>query len=183
MAPDHSNIPLVLTALAALYTDLHRFADAEPLYREAMKLDEQAAVDPKVARTATYVDSLKEHEHQSGFTVQEKRQGLPNWQQIVEVDSVQGLGLLRIELERGLKDFAEANGLPRTLPAAQTVDMLRSRDLITKPEQTVLKEIIENINDPAHGNALDDKRIVKWITEVAPSVLSSLQAKNENFGS
>jgi hypothetical protein len=107
-------------------------------------------------------------------------QQLPNWMQIVEVDSVQGLGLLRIELERALKNFAEAHNLPRNLSAAPTLDMLRSRDLIAKPEQTMLKEIIENLNDPAHGNELDDKRIVKWITEVAPSVLASLQGKSKN---
>lgn len=182
MEEAHSKRALVLTALAALYTDLGKFAEAEPLYRQAMELDEQSAANPKVARTASYVNSLNQHANQSGLTAQmnNQPQQLPNWEQIVEVDSVQGLGLLRIELERALKNFAEGSGLPRNLPAAQTVDMLRSRDLITKPEQTVLKEIIEHINDPAHGNELDDKRIVEWITEVAPSVLASLQAKSKN---
>jgi hypothetical protein len=84
---------------------------------------------------------------------------------------------LRMEIERRLRDLATQNGLiPAKGGLRVLANILSDNQLLTPQEKSILFDIAGTLNKAVHNEELDS-RVVDWIIDVGPRLLSSLEGK------
>ncbi|MBQ3559201.1 MAG: hypothetical protein IJA07_06810 [Agathobacter sp.] len=91
---------------------------------------------------------------------------------------------LRIEIERELKQIAERNGIKNSIMSlGKLTELLSQRELITRNEYALIRDIIVVLNKAVHSQ-LDDYKIkdFEWVFEIGLDVLESLKRDNVRGG-
>lgn len=86
---------------------------------------------------------------------------------------------LRMELEKSLRNLGLTVWVDvARKPIRQIVNALRYTGKLTSEEESLIMDMIWTLNHAAHGIEFDE-RIAKWIIEVAPKILYSMELKAE----
>lgn len=102
------------------------------------------------------------------------------FQLMAEEDPSLALAGLRIEIEKRLKQIAEAKGLPIQRKGVGTLlRLLREKDVLTHEQYGVLAEMVGLMNSAVHGASVDS-RAAEWAMEVGPRILKALDDKLES---
>jgi hypothetical protein len=92
----------------------------------------------------------------------------------VALDPNMALAGLRIEIERRLKELANASGgLPRIGGSGALLHTLRDREVLSGEAFGALRDITALLNTAVHG-AIVTPRAVNWVMDIGPGLLEQL---------
>lgn len=96
---------------------------------------------------------------------------------VVDIDSNLALSGLRMEIESRLKDLAEQNLIiVDNHGINQITRQLVEHGILSNQESTAILDILPILNNASHGHEVD-KQIHKWVIEIGPQILDSLEAR------
>ena len=86
---------------------------------------------------------------------------------------------LRIEIEKRLRDIAAKYGIQtKRFSILNLINTLSEKDILTKEENSSLRDMIITLNQAAHGVEYD-QRNAEWVIENGPKIIDSLDSKIE----
>jgi len=96
---------------------------------------------------------------------------------VVDIDSNLALSGLRMEIESRLKDLAEQNfKIVDKHGINQITRQLAEHGVLSNHESSAILDILPILNKAAHGHDVD-KQTHKWVIEIGPQILDSLEAR------
>lgn len=96
---------------------------------------------------------------------------------VVDIDSNLALSGLRMEIESRLKDLAEQNfKVVDRHGINQITRQLSEHGILSNQESSAILDILPILNKAAHGQDVDEKTH-KWVIEIGPQILDSLEAR------
>lgn len=96
---------------------------------------------------------------------------------VVDIDSNLALSGLRMEIESRLKDLAELNfKIVDKHGINQITRQLAEHGVLSNQESSAILDILPILNKAAHGQEVD-KQTHKWVIEIGPQILDSLEAR------
>lgn len=100
-----------------------------------------------------------------------------SFQVVADEDPNLALAGLRIEIERRLVQFAEADGVDRPRKSAGLLlRLLADRQLISQEQTSVLSDLLALLNQAVHG-ATVPKAAAEWAIQVGPKLLRTLDER------
>lgn len=101
----------------------------------------------------------------------------PTYVAVAEQDPNLALAGLRIEIERRLRKIAQNRGLRgERFGIGQLLQLLRSKEAISRNEDSVLSDLIRLLNNAVHGAEVDP-RAAEWAIDVGPRLLAALDER------
>jgi len=102
--------------------------------------------------------------------------------EIAEKNQELALVAFRIEIEKRLRNLADKYSIEsKRFSIVRLIDTLAKNEILTVAEMASLKDMINTLNNAAHGMAYDE-RSANWVIENGPKILDSLDAKLERRG-
>lgn len=99
--------------------------------------------------------------------------------EIAEQNQELALVSLRIEIEKRLREIAAKYGIEtKKFSILNLINNLSSKDILTKDENSSLRDMIITLNQAAHGVEYD-QRNAQWVIENGPKIIDSLDNKIE----
>jgi hypothetical protein len=96
---------------------------------------------------------------------------------VVDIDSNLALSGLRMEIESRLKDLAVKNSITIDKQGInQITRQLSEHGILSIKESSAILNILPILNEAAHGQNIDSQTH-KWVIEIGPQILDSLEAR------
>ena len=105
----------------------------------------------------------------------------PTYISVAQEDPNLALAGLRIEIEKRLRQIAALVD-PEMKPRGVGLLLreLHQREVLTLPQQSVLRKLVATLNDAVHGADVD-QRAVGWVMDVGPRLVAALDEKLEEL--